>query len=213
MASSEALLKLIVVTAELMGTELSTDAARVMLQDLARFPEAWVSEALARCRRECRGRLTVAAIVDRLADGRPGPEEAWSMIPRDEAATVVWTDEMAAAYGVASQLLAEDGPIPTRMAFLEKYRELVSVARAEGTAPTWQVSLGWDKAGREGPIQDAVRLGRLSADHAARLLPAPVERPALPSAARQHGTQSGADAARQALANIRGKLGGKRSAA
>lgn len=206
MASSESLLKLVVATAELMGTELSEDAARIMLQDLGAFPEEWVTESLARCRRECKGRLTVAAIIERLGDGRPGPEEAWSMIPRDEWSTLVWTDEMATAYGVASPLLFEDGPIPARMAFLEKYRELVAAARSKGQPPKWQASLGWDKAGREGPIREAVEMGRLSAKQADLLLPSPeADQAALPKP-RRRGVQSGGDAARKAIADMRAKL-------
>ena len=70
------------VTAELTGTELSVAAAKVMATDLAAYPRQQVLGALARCRRELKTRLTMAAVIERLDDGRPGAEEAWAMIPK-----------------------------------------------------------------------------------------------------------------------------------
>ncbi len=38
-------------------------------------------------------------------DGRPGPEEAWALVPKDEETSVVMTEEMAAAAGAARPLI------------------------------------------------------------------------------------------------------------
>lgn len=104
-------------------------------------------------------------------DGRPGAEEAWSMIPRYETASVVWTDEMAQAYGVALPLLNEGDAVAARMAFIEQYRRLVQKAR-DGLVPVkWMPSLGTDANGREAALMDAVDKGRLNAEHVAGLLP------------------------------------------
>ena len=92
------LLEALAVTAELTGTELSEAAARAMVADLQAYPAQQVLVALTRCRRELKGRLTIAAVLERLDDGRPGPNEAWAMIPQDEAGSVVWTQEMAEAF-------------------------------------------------------------------------------------------------------------------
>lgn len=167
------LLQALAVTAELTGTELSEAAARVMADDLAAFPLRQVLGALTRCRRELKGRLTVAAIVERLDDGRPGPNEAWAMIPQDNAGSVVWTSEMAEAYGVAAPLLAEGQVIAARSAFIEAYASNVTRARAEQRPPHWFPSLGHDPLTRAAALDDAVRKGRLTADHARALLPAP----------------------------------------
>lgn len=172
MGPSKALLQAIAVTAELTGTELSPAAAKVMATDLAAFPEPQVIGALTRCRRELKGRMTVADVLTRLEDGRPGPEEAWSMIPKSEAATVVWTDEMSQAMAVAGPLM--DSPVQARMAFLEKYRELVRQAREDKRPPCWWVSLGHDVLGREGPVLEAVERGRLTVAQASNLLPSSV---------------------------------------
>jgi hypothetical protein len=168
--ASERLLQAIAVTAELTGTQLSTPAARVMADDLGRFPEAQVLGALTRCRKELKGRLTIADVVTRLDDGRPGVEEAWAMIPKTEGPTVVWTEEMATAYGVALPLIDED-PVAARMAFKEAYSAAVGRARDEGRPAKWTPCLGHDVNGREAPLLEAVKLGRLTAPHVQGLLP------------------------------------------
>ena len=70
------LLQAIAVTAELTATELSKDAARALADDLDGYPVHAVLNALRACRRELTGRLTLAAVIQRIEDGRPGPEEA-----------------------------------------------------------------------------------------------------------------------------------------
>lgn len=170
------LLKAIAVTAELTGTEMSEAAKAAMVSDLAEFPVPQVLGALSRCRRELKGRMRVADVIDRLDDGRPGPEEAWALCPRTEDDTVVWTDEMAQAFGVAHALILSGDMVAARMAFREKYVELVTKARGEHVPITWTPSLGHSMAGREGPIREAVEKGRLPAGVASQLLPAPVSK-------------------------------------
>lgn len=167
----EELIEAVAITAEMMGTPLSKPAANVFVSDLQRYPKEQVLPALAKCRREVRGRLTVADVIARLDDGRPGPEGAWAMIPHGEEASVVWTEEMATAFGVAAPLLAEGEAIQARMAFLEAYRKEISKARDAGRAPKWRPSLGHDKHGREAALLEAVDKGRLSFEHARRCLP------------------------------------------
>lgn len=167
--ASPNLLKALAVTAELTGAEMSPEAARVMADDLSSYPEPQIMGALTRCRRELRGRLTIAEIISRIDDGRPGPQEAWAMMPRSEADTVVWTDEMAAAWGVANLLLSDE--VAARMAFIETYQRDVTRARANQKPVNWFASLGWDQAGRESVIARAVEQGRLTAEHAKHLLP------------------------------------------
>lgn len=171
MPASRALLQAIAVTAELTQTQLSPAAAAVMADDLARYPEPQVMGALTRCRRELKRGMSIADVLSRLDDGRPGPEQAWAMIPHDEAATVVWTDEMREAFGVAFPLLSAGDAIQARMAFLEQYRTLVQTARDAGKAVRWQPSLGHDPYGREVALREAVEKGRLGAEHVATLLP------------------------------------------
>lgn len=171
MKASTKVLKALGVALELTGTSISEPAARVMASDLSRYPEDQVLGALDRCRKELRARLTLADVIARLDDGRPGPEEAWAMVPHDEAASAVFTDEIGEAYGVARPLLVDGDPVAARMAFLEAYRAAVLRARDAGMPVKWWPSLGRDPAGRETALIEAVRRRRLTPEHALALLP------------------------------------------
>lgn len=172
MAIDSDLLQALAVTAELCGTELSEAAARVFCADLSRYPKAQVLGALVRCRKELRSRLTLADVIGRLDDGRPGPEEAWAAVSHvTEADTIVWTHEMQQAQSTAQDLIDAGELVPARMAFLERYRYLCQFARDNGAPIRWIVSLGHDAKGREAPVMEAVELGRLTAERARGLLP------------------------------------------
>lgn len=171
MERSKQLMEAIAVTAELTGTNLSEIAARVMTQDLMQYPVEQVLGALVKCRRELKGNLRIAEIIDRLDDGRPGANEAWSMIPKNESDSVVWTREMAESFGVALPLIDDGDHIAARMAFIETYKVKCADARNNGVPVQWKPSLGFDKDGREHVLIDAVEKGRLTRDHVAGLLP------------------------------------------
>lgn len=164
------LLKGIVITAEVCGTELSKAAAEVMVRELETYPEAAVVSALKRCRREVKGRLSLASVVERIDDGHPGVEEAWAMCPRDEDQTVVWTDEMAEAYGSVMELIVAGDTIAARMSFKERYAALVRQSRDDKRPARWVVSLGHDVNSRSAPLLEAVDKGRLPADTAHQLV-------------------------------------------
>lgn len=168
MKASQGLIKAIAVTAEIMNKDFSEDAARLLAEELAEYPEPAVLVALSKCRRELKYFPTLSEIIERINDGRPGPQEAWAMIPKDESASVVWTDEMAEAFGVARSLLPDE--IAARMAFLESYKTLVSNARNEKRDVWWTPSFGTDKSGREAAVIVAVQKGRLHADRGEFLL-------------------------------------------
>lgn len=177
--ANEKLIQAIAVTAELTGTEFSPSAAKIFAEDLSQFPEGQVLAALTKCRREVRGRLTLADVITRIDDGRPGPEEAWAMIPRSESESVVWNDEISAAFAVANPLLAEGDHIAARMAFIEAYKKNLAKARDAHLPVRWIPSLGHEKAGRADAIQLAEAKGRLTHDQARTLLPQiPATKPA-----------------------------------
>jgi len=169
-----ALMQALAVTAELTGTaDMSEAAARLMADDLLAYPLSQVLAALTRCRRELKGRLTLAAILERLDDGRPGPQEAWAMIPQDEAGSAVWTDEMALAFGAAQPLMVLGQTIAARQAFLECYERECATARGNRKPVRWTPSLGHDPMQRARALETAVRLGRIAQSQAAALLPSP----------------------------------------
>ncbi len=169
--ASNSLVKAIVATAQIMGNDLSDDAGRMMCADLAEYAEPAVLVALQRTRREVKGRLTVADVIARIDDGRPGPNEAWAAVPRSEDKTVVWTEEMAVAMQSAQPLLDADDDIAARMAFIEHYQRELTYARVARKPVRWQVSPGHDKIGREGPLRAAVEAGRITQAQALQHLP------------------------------------------
>lgn len=99
----------------------------------------------------------------KLLDGRPDENEAWaqSLISRDERETVVWTQEMAEAFGTARPLLESGDEIGARMAFKDAYSRLVTAARAMGRPAVWNVSAGWDAGLRQVAMKKAAAAGLL----------------------------------------------------
>jgi hypothetical protein len=167
MASSK-LLEAVAVTAELCGRVFSEPAARVFVSDLSCYEEAAVLKALTRCRKEVRGVLTVADVISRIDDGRPGPDEAWAMVPLSESESVVWTEEMAKAFSLCN---FDGGLNAARLAFREAYKSLVDEARSNGVPAKWAHSLGWNPRGREQVLTRAVQLGRLKQADVVGLIP------------------------------------------
>lgn len=161
-------------TAELTGNELSSQAAQMMVQDLSEYSEDEVTRALQACRRELTGKLTLAAILQRIHadDGRPNRDEAWAiaMQAADERDTVLLTGEIMAAREVARPILEARDKVGARMAFLDAYDRLVAKARRQSQPVKWVVSLGFDPDLRSRAIEQARDLGRLPAPEAERLL-------------------------------------------
>lgn len=167
-----AVVESLVLTSEICGHGLSRAAAKLLASDLAGFDEAVVLRALARCRLELQGPLKVADILVRIDDGRPSPDEAWAMMPQSEMASVVWTDEMAKAWGNALTLLDAGDVTGARHAFDDTYEKAVLDARIQKKPVHWMPSLGIDVVSRRAVLLDAVKKGRLSAAHVQQLLPA-----------------------------------------
>lgn len=167
------LLQALAVTAEVCGTEFSEPAAKAIVARLSSYPLESVLKALDKCQTEVTGRLSLAAIIGRIDDGRPSADEAWStaILAGDEASTVVWTTETAKAYWAASALLEGGDKVGARMAFRDVYEREVSNARQAGTVAKWEATLGTDPYQREQAIKQAAELNRIGREHASRLLP------------------------------------------
>jgi hypothetical protein len=169
MARAE-LIQAVAVAAELTGAKFSEPAAQVLVGRLALYDLKAVLAALDRCINELRRPMTLADVLDRLDDGHPGPEAAWGLVAgTTDADSIVWTDEIAAAWAVARPLIQDR--VAGRLTFLESYRERLAVARGQGKAPHWWATLGWDPAGRAAALSRAVELGRLPVAEARAMLP------------------------------------------
>ncbi|HEY8606612.1 MAG TPA: hypothetical protein VIM12_05800 [Noviherbaspirillum sp.] len=112
------------------------------------------------------------------AAGRPGVDEAWAqaLAAVDEAETVVWTEETAAAFAACRPVLNTGDKIGARMAFKDAYTRLVTEANRQHKPVKWQVSLGTDAGRRTEVISKAQVAGLLPAAQAQALLPAPAFR-------------------------------------
>lgn len=201
-SASDELLEALAATAESIGAPpLSRVAKEFMLRDLEQYPETSVLLALARVRREVKTqRLTLPDIIERIDDGRPGAEAAWSEVSGAiEATTLVLTEEMQEALAAAAPLMPDD-LVAARMAFIETYRRLILTARADGRAVRWRVSLGQDAAGRLPALRDAVEKRRLTPADARALLPAhEAETLAMPEADARRVLAQGERRAAQAM--------------
>jgi hypothetical protein len=156
--------------------EASKETKRLWWEVLKRHGMADVSAAFSEHVSKNGKGITPADINNLIAaanpDGRPGADEAWAMLPyQDEAASVVMTDEMAEAFGIAQEVDDKNG---ARMAFRDAYNRIVERNKRAGIQPRWFASLGHDQQGREIVLQEAVRLGRIGQSYAAGLLPPPV---------------------------------------
>lgn len=179
------LVKQLMGTAEVLGQTLSATAAAMMAEDLSSFPQLVLARALSRVRNEHAGRLTPKAILDRIDDaiGRPAANEAWAIASTalDERATIVWTNEMAAAWSLARPVAEAGDMVGARMAFIAAYDRVVRGARELKAVPIVTVSIGWDAEGRNPAIEKALQLGYITPEHAQRemtvALPAPVFNP------------------------------------
>lgn len=197
-------------TAETLGQTLSPTAADMMAQDLAEYPASMISGALQACRRELVGRLTLAAILQRIQanDGRPAANEAWAIARQsyDEAETVLMTPEIRQAAAAAAPVAAARDWVGARMAFISAYERLVADARKNPATVTWSVSLGHSQERRTMAITEAVRLGRLPATEGQALLAQHSIEPITPDGRAVAGLLTGTQAV--ASPSVREKLAG-----
>ncbi|MBF57712.1 hypothetical protein AAG587_08260 [Vreelandella neptunia] len=174
---AEELLEQLYATAEVLGSEIKPAAASLMIRDLRQYPRGEIEQSLARCRSELTGRLTLAAILERMpsADAYLSANEAWALAlsGQDEMDTIVWTQEIANAMGAADRVLELGDKVGARMTFIATYEREIAKAKAEGRKPQWIVSLGLSQERRQEAIQEAVKKGLLEAPKVEHLLPAP----------------------------------------
>nr|WP_287838017.1 hypothetical protein [Halomonas sp.] len=174
---AEDLLEQMYATAEVLGSEIKPAAATLMIRDLRQYQRSEIEQSLARCRSELTGRLTLAAILERMpsADAHLSANEAWALAlsGEDDMDTIVWTEEVAAAMGVARPVLDLGDKVGARMAFIGAYEREIAKAKAEGRKPKWTVSLGHSPERRQDAISEAIKKGQLEAPKVEHLLPAP----------------------------------------
>jgi hypothetical protein len=158
---------------EVYGRDRSPTAIALWWKVLEKFDLADVEGALAQHVRTNRFAPTPADVVTIICerDGRPGAEEAWAMIPRGEAESVIWTEEMAKAYGVCAPLISAGDYVAARRAFIDSYKSEVDKARLSGIPVKVSPSWGWDENSKESAVRAAIERGMLTHQRALVFLP------------------------------------------
>lgn len=158
----EKLMEALTVASEICGTEFSQQASKVIIKQLSNYDFNQVHSAIERCMNEISGRLTLAAIKQRIDDGRPSPEIAWSQCPMNEDTAAVLTEEQHQALCSVSKMLNDGDKIPARMAFIEKYKSLVAEARANGSPVKYQLTRSLTNRDADfDAVKEAVESGKL----------------------------------------------------
>ena len=176
---AEKIIQAITVTAELTGTQLSANAAAVMAEDLLAYPLDKVLIAFERCRRELKGRLTLAAILERVDDDWQSAEEAFNTLVagwENEHLSILTTHTAMHAAESASALFNAGDKYRAGLAFKTAYERIVSEKKAKGIQPDWYVSAGLDKEQLAQLVTEAAATGKITNDYALALLPAGEER-------------------------------------
>ena len=169
MSIDDTILAALTVTAELIGTQFSPAAYDAMLDELEQYPEKDVLAALHRCRRECRGRLALADILERLpGTSKMGPEAAWNEALRKQ----IWREDITVVTRRAIfcsfpfDTWEEQDKVAARVGFIETYPGNLAIYGDEV-----HVSLGRDSAGRKAAISEAVQTGLITHERGVGLVP------------------------------------------
>lgn len=121
------------VVLEMAGQEISEAAMDMMASELSQFEFGAVQNALRKCARECKYKITLAEIIDRIDDGRPSPEKAWQDVQHltEDDAKVLTTEQNQAYCMVSTALIDGDtsAKIAARQTFLQEYKRLCQESR------------------------------------------------------------------------------------
>lgn len=171
------LLEAVKTTAQLCGTDVSEELAKVMVMEMRQFGGEAIMQMLHKLRRTHKGRFSLAQMIELIEqqDGRPGVEEAWGQVAQmltDETRSAVMTPEMEAAYYAAAEVYNASGDqIGARMTFKEVYSRALINARNSGAAPVWKLTQGSDKAHAAAVVRLAYEQGKISQTAAINYLP------------------------------------------
>ena len=171
---------LIAQVSEVVGDTLSANAIAMIAGRLEKEDLPTVEKALMRCMDECRWRLTLADILDRMPSRPIGADAAWEVAMRlnigDEDATMVAPAAIMEAFPHA--LWNSGDKIAARVAFKDAYPSALATYGMSHI-----VSLGNNAAGREPVIMEALKNNLITREVAQLYLPnlaieiAPLEPP------------------------------------
>ena len=195
---------------EAVGRNLTGRAVVIMFESLKSHSLEAVQKAVSLHSRGSRGRNppTVADIEEIIGDHTStiGADEAWGLAVQaaDERNSVVWTQPIAQAWGLAQPIYRAGDEVGARMAFRAHYERAVAACREQGIQPVWFISQGNDPVLLGAVVESNIQAGRLPNSAATVFaLPAPSQGIAglIESAARQVSTGEDTDTARENALN------------
>lgn len=189
MQNKSEMLGLIHLIADCHETEISDSRVAMIEHDLQGYSVAEVNQAWKKYRSVPTNlRMpTAAQLIQLIPDGHPSAQESFAMLPRDEYASVIWSDEMRFAYGVCEPLIREGNLSGAFFAYKEEYERLVNEARMNRKKPKWSPSFGDDKHGRITAVVHAVEKKRISLEYACAIYPELEFNPAYKNLALKYG--------------------------
>lgn len=129
-------LEALAVVLDMAGQDMSEPAMEMIVDELASFDFVEVKKAIRRCARECKYKITLAEIIERIDDGRPSPEKAWSEVQHltEDDAKVLTVEQNAAFCMVSTSLIDGDtsAKVAARQTFLQQYEKLCKESRERG---------------------------------------------------------------------------------
>lgn len=174
--SKSKIVELLAVTNEVCGgAQLSDLAVEMMAVDLEKFPAEQLNGAFTRCSRECKGRVALKDIVQRIDDGRPSAEEAWTMLPRSEDESAMLTDEMRDVLYNNPALTEISDKWAARQAFTTAYNDACAEARNNVLPVSWMFSAGGDRNGRVECLRKALAKGLVTEKYVRAMAPEALE--------------------------------------
>lgn len=159
--------------AEYHDEDLSQSRAQMYASDLEAYSPAEINQAWKTYRMALGNNKMPKPfqLIQFVQDGHPTAQESWAMIPRDESASVIWSDEMRAAYSIAEPLIREGNVSGAFFAYREEYEKQINQARALRKKPRWSPSFGDYKPGRDAALITAIERGRITPEKAVSLYP------------------------------------------
>lgn len=159
------------------GQKVLSPAARVLFfQDLQEYPWDWVRKAFEAHRKDAErskfGPPNPGDIRHQIEIRMPvqwiGANEAWALMPKNEATSAVLNQVTAKAMAAANRIMLSEGETAARMAFRDAYEHGVAVEKTAGRAPAYffSPSQGGSEEEKLGVIAEGVRMGLLPASWA-----------------------------------------------
>jgi len=169
-------IKALAIAAELTNTNWSEPAIKTVLYKLKDYDSKKVVGAIESAIETIKGRLTLAAIMERLPDplGYRTPEVSWGTVSRllsSEDNTGFLCDQEFSAMGACIDLYLDGDKIAARMAYLESYKTMLADVKVAKIPAAFRISPGRDPHQREAAIKEALANGLIGQDKAALLLP------------------------------------------